>query len=370
MGKMFNSLSARLSLILIVVTLVFMVAFTVYLVRDRTDEMDEMILAKGTAAARTGATVMESTLDGIIDQGLFSTNEVFDHSLVPIELPLIITKGYAGVSQQDLSDIQKFHYATGLDSYLDSVVLGTEDEFLKDPQIVFAVLVDANGYLPVHNSLYSLPLTGDFVKDRDNNRSKRIFKDAVGLLAAENTDQPYLKQVYRRDTGEVMWDISSPVLVKGRHWGAFRIGLSMDKQAEAIAALRWKVILSMGLLLLIIVTAINRVTAFMMKPLERLNRGVEQMETGDLGDAEIASLRQTTGQDEVSTLSRVFATMAAEVKSREQKLKQQVKELRIEIDHSRKARQVAEITESDYFQGLRAKAQELRKNSKEDGNLG
>jgi len=34
--------------------------------------------------------------------------------------------------------------------------------------------------------------------------------------------------------------------------------------------------------------------------------------------------------------------------------------LRIEIDHVRKAREVAEITESDYFQQLLGKAEELR----------
>jgi len=49
-----------------------------------------------------------------------------------------------------------------------------------------------------------------------------------------------------------------------------------------------------------------------------------------------------------------------EVYAREQHLKQQVAELRIEIDKAKQARQVAEITESDYFQDLQRKARELR----------
>ena len=60
---------------------------------------------------------------------------------------------------------------------------------------------------------------------------KRIFNDKVGLTAAryEGKDgKGYLQQVYERDTGEKMWDISAPVYVKGRHWGAFRIGYQMD----------------------------------------------------------------------------------------------------------------------------------------------
>jgi len=34
-------------------------------------------------------------------------------------------------------------------------------------------------------------------------------------------------QVYFRDTGEKLWDISAPVVVNGRHWGAFRVGYVM-----------------------------------------------------------------------------------------------------------------------------------------------
>jgi methyl-accepting chemotaxis protein len=34
----------------------------------------------------------------------------------------------------------------------------------------------------------------------------------------------FLLQTYRRDTGELMHDISAPITLKGRHWGGFRIG--------------------------------------------------------------------------------------------------------------------------------------------------
>ena len=52
--------------------------------------------------------------------------------------------------------------------------------------------------------------------------------------------------------------------------------------------------------------------------------------------------------------------MAAEVRARERLLKQEVRQLRIEIDEARAARQVAEITQTEYFQDLQAKASELR----------
>jgi DNA repair ATPase RecN len=64
--------------------------------------------------------------------------------------------------------------------------------------------------------------------------------------------------------------------------------------------------------------------------------------------------------DPLGQLARVFQNMAREVYAREQSLKQQVQELRIQIDEAKKAREVAEITETEYFRDLCAKAQRLR----------
>jgi methyl-accepting chemotaxis protein len=67
-----------------------------------------------------------------------------------------------------------------------------------------------------------------------------------------------------------------------------------------------------------------------------------------------------TRSDELGQLARVFQTMVREVLTREQRLRQQVKALRIEIDEARKAREVAEITDNDYFQQLQQKAKQFR----------
>jgi CheY-like chemotaxis protein/HAMP domain-containing protein len=71
---------------------------------------------------------------------------------------------------------------------------------------------------------------------------------------------------------------------------------------------------------------------------------------------EVSERRDALGQ-----LARVFQRMAREVYAREQRLKQQVQQLRIELDEARQAHQVAEIAESDYFQQLQATAADLRK---------
>ena len=64
--------------------------------------------------------------------------------------------------------------------------------------------------------------------------------------------------------------------------------------------------------------------------------------------------------DELGQLARVFQRMVREVDTREKRLKQQVADLRIEIDEVKKARQVADITETEYFKELRQKAHHLR----------
>jgi methyl-accepting chemotaxis protein len=115
-------------------------------------------------------------------------------------------------------------FTTDWDKLSDRDVQAIEEAVLeKSPSIVFAVLVDRNGYLPTHNLRYSLPLTGNLASDLVNNRTKRIFNDRTGLAAARS-EAPFLIQRYQRDTGENMVDLSVPVLVGGAHWGAVRIG--------------------------------------------------------------------------------------------------------------------------------------------------
>jgi methyl-accepting chemotaxis protein len=115
-------------------------------------------------------------------------------------------------------------YNTDWDRLSDRDVLPLEEAVLtRSPSIVFAVLVDRNGYLPTHNQRFSQPLTGNPAVDLVNNRTKLIFMDSTGLAAARNL-APFLVQRYQRDTGETMVDLSVPVTLRGAHWGAVRIG--------------------------------------------------------------------------------------------------------------------------------------------------
>ncbi len=99
-----------------------------------------------------------------------------------------------------------------------------------DPRVVFCAAGDRNGYLPTHNTIFSQRQGADVAWNTANCRNRRIFDDRTGLRAARNRE-PFLLQTYRRDMGGgrtvLMKDVSAPVLVGGRHWGAVRIGFKV-----------------------------------------------------------------------------------------------------------------------------------------------
>jgi hypothetical protein len=72
-------------------------------------------------------------------------------------------------------------------------------------------------------------------------------------------------------------------------------------------------------------------------------------------------------QDALGQLGRVFQHMGREVKAREQRLQQQMRELKIEIDRAKREREVKQIVETDYFQDLQRKAEQFRREKAERG---
>jgi two-component system sensor histidine kinase ChiS len=64
--------------------------------------------------------------------------------------------------------------------------------------------------------------------------------------------------------------------------------------------------------------------------------------------------------DELGRLARVFDRMAREVAARKQRLREQVQQLRIEIDEIKRRQQVDQIVDSEFFQDLRARSRRMR----------
>ncbi|HWX61952.1 methyl-accepting chemotaxis protein [Bradyrhizobium sp.] len=119
-------------------------------------------------------------------------------------------------------------YMTDYVEFTDRVLPEIQDPIQKsDPRIVFCVAWAKGGYLPTHNPNYRLPQGKDPVWNNANCRNRRLFSDRAVKKVAANT-RVFLLQTYRRDMGGgnfvLMKDLSSPIVVRGRHWGAFRMG--------------------------------------------------------------------------------------------------------------------------------------------------
>ena len=146
------------------------------------------------------------TLEEAVRGGQIKLDELFDHDYVPIP------------------NTRPQKFTSKFDTLTDRLFPPIQEPILEGiAEVAYAGAVDVNGYFPTHNKRFSKPLTGDEKVDFMNNRTKRIFNDPVGKKCGAH-EQPFLLQTYRRDTGEIMHDLSVPIYVQGRHWGGFRLG--------------------------------------------------------------------------------------------------------------------------------------------------
>ncbi|MFI4868702.1 MAG: methyl-accepting chemotaxis protein [Steroidobacterales bacterium] len=119
-------------------------------------------------------------------------------------------------------------YLTDYVEFTDRILPSIQDPLQKiDPRIVFCVAWARGGYLPTHNPNYRQPQGPDAEWNAANCRNRRIFDDRAVRKVAQNR-KPFLLQTYRRNMGAgkfvLMKDLSSPIFVDGRLWGAFRMG--------------------------------------------------------------------------------------------------------------------------------------------------
>ena len=165
-------------------------------------------------AVRLAATVSEA-LTTVIDRGTLVQSDLFDQEY----------KRIAGSNPEQ--------FETRYVQVLDKLLTPIFDQALGfDPTIIFCFAVDVNGYTGSHNSKVSRPQGSDPIWNTANCRNRRFFKDRVGLAAGRN-QKPFLVQCYPRDMGGgklmPVIDVSSPIRIKGMHWGGLRLGYSLAR---------------------------------------------------------------------------------------------------------------------------------------------
>ncbi|WP_230531947.1 methyl-accepting chemotaxis protein [Microvirga roseola] len=159
--------------------------------------------------AQEMARQVERLIENAVSEGAISSEAVFDTDYRPLP-------GTDPVQHQTA-------YLPVFERLLPGVL---EPALGADSKMAFCLAIDRNGYIPVHNRIYSQPQRpGDPAWNAANARNKRIFDDRAGITAARST-RPFVVQAYARDMGGgkvvMMQEVDAPIRVFGRHWGGLR----------------------------------------------------------------------------------------------------------------------------------------------------
>ena len=163
--------------------------------------------------ARSGASQIAARFELDIDERKIAIDDLFDRRYQPV------------------ANTSPAKFQTRFDRYTDQVLPAIQEPLLSQHDgLVFVIACTPEGYVPTHNSAFSHPPTGELSVDMVRSRSKRKFDDRTGIRCGSH-QKAVLLQTYTRDTGELMHDLSVPIMVKGRHWGGLRLGYKPQSQA-------------------------------------------------------------------------------------------------------------------------------------------
>lgn len=310
---MFGFINRRLSrqvavwLLLTLLPLLGVAAFSV--VYNEVSNTEEVVMKNGWLAARAGARAYGAVLEAGVDSKRLSLEDL----LTPI---------YTKIADSKAAEPR---YHSQFDWYTDLYVQGFEDEILhSNPDLIYATALDRNTYTPTTHTEFSQTPTGDPQHDKAVARSKRKYDTELHRKAAQSLVP--IMQSYPRDTGDMVWDLAVPIIVKGEHWGAFRVGVIQ----ASIQAHRWEVITELAIIFAVL-TSLTVVFVFLvvrsnMKPLEKLIEIADGISLGGDDDNEV--MREISKKtNEIGIAAQAFDRMRKSLKLSMKMFDEAVKEI-------------------------------------------
>lgn len=235
-------MNLKKKIIIIIVFCIVLSVGAIVIIIKIFDKIEDQLLQKCRIEALIGAKVMNTFMELMMYTNQLTFAQLMDANYIEIQ----------GTNPKK--------YTTQYDALFDRTIQKFEDEFLNDEDVVFSILIDRNGYVPTHNSKYSRPLGSDKEKNLYYSRSKRNFADSPEIKQVlKYQGKSTVKYLYRRDTGEIMWDIGSPIFLRDKYWGAFLVGISLHRidiiknQMVIITVTLMIIILSFTLLIILAV---------------------------------------------------------------------------------------------------------------------
>jgi len=147
---------------------------------------------------------------------------------------------------------------------------------------------------------------------------------------------------------------------QGELVGAIGVDFEANYVNQVRQAILDKVVLAFGVTYGVLFVLVYIASGILTRPIITLTRAAERIGEGDYKQ-DLSHLAHVRLPDEISTLAHVFTIMVGKVYQREQTLIQQVQELRIEIDETKRKKQVSEIVDSEFFQELQDKSRAMRR---------
>lgn len=145
--------------------------------------------------------------------------------------------------------------------------------------------------------------------------------------------------------------------------GKIVAAMGMDFEASYVNRVRQaildKIFVAFAITYLALFLLVFLVSRALTDPIRRLTRIAEKISEGDYNQ-DFSQMPHDRFPDEIDTLTSGFVVMVNKVQQREQTLRAQVEQLKIEIDDAKRQRQINEIADTDFFKDLKAKAMLMR----------
>jgi HAMP domain-containing protein len=153
--------------------------------------------------------------------------------------------------------------------------------------------------------------------------------------------------------------VNTPLInSRGNVIGGLSIFLDAGWAVEDLQILSEFLLIIFLVIFVVITVLVLAITRTAMSELGALQATSQRVADGDYTPI---SLNPHKVDDEVSTLAGLFNIMLDKVRVREETLKQEVVELKIQIDMGKRQKDVSEIVDTEFFQDLKQRATDLRK---------
>ena len=202
-----------------------------------------------------------------------------------MEKTRIRAQGLTKLSALSMSNSFVIYNKDLLDNFVDSLAI--------ERNIIYAMVVDSSD--------------GRILAHSDHTHDGKIFSDSIGNDSL-STEQITSAIIAQKEHGE-MYELFTPVIVRGIQYGVVRLGFSLEEVHEEIAFMKSEIMTIGALGIILGILSSIFLARIISKPIKGLAEQAERIGTGDFEQRMVYKSRDALGQ-----LASSFNRMAEELK--------------------------------------------------------